>query len=293
MISLLRSAVELGVTFFDTAEAYGPFVNEELVGEALAPFRDQVVIATKFGFALDPAGERELGRRGQPAGAHQGGRGGLAETAGRRCDRSLLPTPRGPGRADRRRRGRGPGSDPGGQGQALRPVRGGGGNDPPRARGPARHRGAERVLAVDERTRSGGVADARGARDRLRPLQPPREGIPHGEDGRAHDVRQRATSEPRSRASLRRRGRRTRLWSTCSARSETGRVRHPRRSRSPGCSPRSRGSSRSPGRRSWSVWKRTSERPRSDSRPRISRRSTARPRRSGWRGLGTRSTSSG
>ena len=58
MISLLRSAVELGVTFFDTAEVYGPFVNEELVGEALAPFRDQVVIATKFGFALDPTGER-------------------------------------------------------------------------------------------------------------------------------------------------------------------------------------------------------------------------------------------
>ena len=59
MISLLRSAVELGVTLFDTAEAYGPFVNEELVGQALAPFRDQVVIATKFGFALDPEGERE------------------------------------------------------------------------------------------------------------------------------------------------------------------------------------------------------------------------------------------
>jgi aryl-alcohol dehydrogenase-like predicted oxidoreductase len=59
MISLLRQAVELGVTFFDTAEAYGPFVNEELVGEALAPLRDQVVIATKFGFVLDPAGERE------------------------------------------------------------------------------------------------------------------------------------------------------------------------------------------------------------------------------------------
>ncbi len=58
MISLLRDAVELGVTFFDTAEAYGPFVNEELVGEALAPFRDQVVIATKFGFDLEPTGER-------------------------------------------------------------------------------------------------------------------------------------------------------------------------------------------------------------------------------------------
>jgi aryl-alcohol dehydrogenase-like predicted oxidoreductase len=56
MISLLRSAVERGVTFFDTAEVYGPFNNEELVGEALAPLRGQVVIATKFGFAPDPKG---------------------------------------------------------------------------------------------------------------------------------------------------------------------------------------------------------------------------------------------
>jgi aryl-alcohol dehydrogenase-like predicted oxidoreductase len=57
MISLLRSAVERGVTFFDTAEVYGPFTNEELVGEALAPFHEQVVIATKFGFKLKPNGE--------------------------------------------------------------------------------------------------------------------------------------------------------------------------------------------------------------------------------------------
>jgi len=56
MTALLRSAVERGVTFFDTAEVYGPFTNEELVGEALAPFRGQVVIATKFGFKLDPNG---------------------------------------------------------------------------------------------------------------------------------------------------------------------------------------------------------------------------------------------
>ena len=54
MASLLRAAVEQGLTFFDTAEVYGPFTNEELVGEALAPFREQVVIATKFGFDLDP-----------------------------------------------------------------------------------------------------------------------------------------------------------------------------------------------------------------------------------------------
>ena len=56
MIGLIRSAVEQGVTFFDTAEVYGPFTNEELVGEALAPVRDQVVIATKFGFNLNPDG---------------------------------------------------------------------------------------------------------------------------------------------------------------------------------------------------------------------------------------------
>ena len=60
MIVLLRKAVELGITFFDTAEAYGPFINEELVGEALAPMRDQVVIATKFGFdtTVDPRGTK-------------------------------------------------------------------------------------------------------------------------------------------------------------------------------------------------------------------------------------------
>jgi len=61
MIALLRRAVELGVTFFDTAEVYGPFANEELVGEALAPLRNQVVIATKFGFDLDPATRERRG----------------------------------------------------------------------------------------------------------------------------------------------------------------------------------------------------------------------------------------
>jgi aryl-alcohol dehydrogenase-like predicted oxidoreductase len=60
MIGLIRTAVEKGVTFFDTAEVYGPFANEELVGEALEPFRGQVVIATKFGFKIDPAAERGI-----------------------------------------------------------------------------------------------------------------------------------------------------------------------------------------------------------------------------------------
>jgi aryl-alcohol dehydrogenase-like predicted oxidoreductase len=66
MISLLRAAVERGVTFFDTAEVYGPFTNEELVGEGLAPFRERVVIATKFGFKLDPNSGRSIGVNSRP-----------------------------------------------------------------------------------------------------------------------------------------------------------------------------------------------------------------------------------
>src|SRR5450631_3643896 len=57
-IKLIRAAVERGVTFFDTAQVYGPFLNEEVVGEALAPFRDEVVIATKFGFEFDADGKQ-------------------------------------------------------------------------------------------------------------------------------------------------------------------------------------------------------------------------------------------
>jgi aryl-alcohol dehydrogenase-like predicted oxidoreductase len=66
MISLIRAAVERGVTFFDTAEVYGPFTNEELVGEALAPLREQVVIATKFGFKLDPSTGKQAGLDSRP-----------------------------------------------------------------------------------------------------------------------------------------------------------------------------------------------------------------------------------
>ena len=65
-IAVIRAAYERGVTFFDTAEVYGPFVNEELVGEALAPFRDKVVIATKFGFDIDPADGKQRGLNSKP-----------------------------------------------------------------------------------------------------------------------------------------------------------------------------------------------------------------------------------
>jgi aryl-alcohol dehydrogenase-like predicted oxidoreductase len=67
MIALIHAAVERGVTFFDTAEVYGPFINEELVGEALAPFRQQVAIATKFGFKIDSETGRQAGLDSRPA----------------------------------------------------------------------------------------------------------------------------------------------------------------------------------------------------------------------------------
>jgi aryl-alcohol dehydrogenase-like predicted oxidoreductase len=75
-IGLVRTAVDLGITFFDTAEVYGPFVNEELVGEALAPVRDQVVIATKFGFAFDADG-RQTGLSSRPEDVRRAAEGSL------------------------------------------------------------------------------------------------------------------------------------------------------------------------------------------------------------------------
>jgi aryl-alcohol dehydrogenase-like predicted oxidoreductase len=76
MIALIRAAVERGVTFFDTAEAYGPYTNEELVGEALAPVREQVVIATKFGFEFDANGQ-ERGLNSRPEHIRQAVEGSL------------------------------------------------------------------------------------------------------------------------------------------------------------------------------------------------------------------------
>jgi len=65
-IATIHRAIDLGVTFFDTAEVYGPFANEELVGEALAPLREQVVIATKFGFDIDSASGKQWGLDSRP-----------------------------------------------------------------------------------------------------------------------------------------------------------------------------------------------------------------------------------
>jgi aryl-alcohol dehydrogenase-like predicted oxidoreductase len=97
MTSLLHATVERGVTFFDTAEVYGPFINEELVGEALSPFRGRVVIATKFGFDVspnfDPRGMKGApGLNSRPEHIKQGRRG-LAEATQGRVNRPALSTP--------------------------------------------------------------------------------------------------------------------------------------------------------------------------------------------------------
>ena len=123
MISLLRAAVERGVTFFDTAEVYGPFTNEELVGEALAPFRGKVVIATKFGFKLSASDKRPgvAGLNSRPEHIKQVAEGSLKRLKVDAID-LLLSAPRRPERADRRRGGSGEGTDSGRQGEALRPF---------------------------------------------------------------------------------------------------------------------------------------------------------------------------
>jgi aryl-alcohol dehydrogenase-like predicted oxidoreductase len=79
-IALIRAAVERGVTFFDTAEIYGPYTNEELVGEALAPVRKDVVIATKFGFDIDPNNSSQRGLTSRPEHIKKAAEGSLAET---------------------------------------------------------------------------------------------------------------------------------------------------------------------------------------------------------------------
>ena len=104
MISVIRGAVERGVTFFDTAQVYGPFANEELLGEALAPFRGEVVIATKFGFKFEYDGSARM--VASIAGRSTSNRPrGFTETAASGCYRSFLSTPRRP-RGTNRRRGR-------------------------------------------------------------------------------------------------------------------------------------------------------------------------------------------
>ena len=122
MLDLLRAAVDRGVTFFDTAEVYGPHTNEELVGEALAPFRGEVVIATKFGWAPGAEGETRWSRlNSRPEHIQRAVEGSLARLKVEAID-LYLPAPRRPRCPDRGCRRSRQGSDPAGQSETLRPV---------------------------------------------------------------------------------------------------------------------------------------------------------------------------
>src|SRR6266446_6533387 len=116
----------------------------------------------------------------QPTSAHQESRRRFAQAPEGRCDRPPVPASCGPRRPDRRGGRSGQGTHPRGQGQALRPLRGRCEDHSSRARGPGRHRRPERVFALVPRAREGSAADARGAWNRLRSIQPSRKGLSHG-----------------------------------------------------------------------------------------------------------------
>ena len=273
-IALIRAAVERGVTFFDTAQVYGPFTNEELVGEALAPFRDQVVIATKFGFEFDRDG-KQRGLNSRPEHIRQVDRG-LAQAARGRGHRSASIST-GSTRTCRSR------TSPGAVKELIQ-------------EGKVKHFGLSeagvqtirRAHAVQPVTALQSEyslwwrepeAEVLPALEELGigfvPFSPLGQGLPHGQDRREHDVRQHRLPQHRpalhagepqgesgpGRSAGQDRGARSR--------------RRRRRSRSPGCWPRSRGSCRSPAPRSCTAWRRTSAPRPSSSRPTISARSSS------------------
>ena len=209
-ITLIRSAFEQGVTFFDTAEAYGPFINEELVGEALAPFRDQVVIATKFGFQDGVVRTARTADRNA-----SGSGGGVAEAAPDRPHRSLLSAPRRSERADGRSGWNGQGADRGRKGQTFRHVGSGRADDPARACGAAGCCAAERIFPVVARARKGNPAAARRAGHRLRALQSARQRASLPERSTRRPSSTKPTFATSCRVSPKRTARPTGRWSRC------------------------------------------------------------------------------
>jgi aryl-alcohol dehydrogenase-like predicted oxidoreductase len=166
MITLLRAAFERGVTFFDTAEGYGPFKNEELVGEALAPFDGKVVIATKFGFKLDPTRSNAwVGLDSRPEHIRE-----VAESSLKRLKVDAIDL-----FYQHRVDPDVPIEDVAGAvkdlirevGQALWSVRSRRANDSSRACSPADHRRPKRILAVDSNSRAGSNTNIGRTRDRL------------------------------------------------------------------------------------------------------------------------------
>ena len=196
MISLIRAAVERGVTFFDTAEVYGPYTNEELVGEALAPVREQVVIATKFGFEFDSDGQQR-GLDSRPE--H------IKEVVERSLKRLKVDT------IDLLYQHRVDPDVP--IEDVASTVRGlieegkvkHFGLSEPGVQTIRRAHAVQPLTAVQSeyslwwrRPEERGAADPRGTRDRLRAVQPAGQGFPHGRDHREHDVRQQRLQQHRS-----------------------------------------------------------------------------------------------
>ena len=183
-IKLIRSAAELGVTFFDTAEAYGPFVNEDLVGEALAPFRDRVVIATKFGFR---SGDSNAGLDSRPERIRE-----VADAALKRLRTDHIDL-----FYQHRVDPNVPIEDVAGtvkelihQGKVkhFRTIGSRRTDDSPRPLGPGCHGASERILPVVAGARKGDPSDPRSARDRLRALQSAGQGLSDRRDQREHRV---------------------------------------------------------------------------------------------------------
>ena len=186
MIAVLRYAVEHGVTFIDTAEVYGPYDNEELVGDAIAPIRDQVVVATKFGWNIVDG--RMQGVDSRPEQIRRVADGSLKRLKvdtidlfyQHRVDPNVPIEDVAGAVGELVERGQGP---------ALRALRGRCRHDPSCACGVPGDRGAERVLAVDTRPGVGGAAGLRRAGHRVRAVQPARQGVPHRHGLGRRDVR--------------------------------------------------------------------------------------------------------
>ena len=292
-IALIRSAVERGVTFFDTAEVYGPFTNEELVGEALAPFRGQVTIATKFGFSLDPTGnEMWAGLNSRPAHIKE-----VAEASLKRLRVDAIDL-----FYQHRVDPAVPIEDVAGAVKDL--IR----------EGKVRHFGLSEA-GVQTIRRAHAVQPVAALQSEyslwwrlpeaeviptleelgigLVPYSPLGEGFPHGDDRRSDDVRQQGLPRRRCPGSVPTRGKPIRRSSTRWPRWPRESTRRPLRSPSRGCSGRSPGSSRSRALGSRTASRRTSAPSPSNSRRTISGRSRPLSRRSRFTGIGIPNTSSG
>ena len=244
-IDTIHRALDLGVTFLDTADMYGPFTNEQLVGKAIAGRRDEVQLATKFGNERNPDGSW-VRVNGTPDYVRAACDASLAAPR-RRPPRPLLPAPRRHHRPDRGDRRRDEGARRGGQGPAPRAVGGGRRHDPPRPRRAPDHRTPERVVAVHPRPRGRDPADRPRARHRPGAVLPARPRHAH----RRHHARvaeRRRLARHRLLPALRRRRPRRQPPARRRGQARSPRPRAAPRasSPSPGCSPRATTSPRSP-----------------------------------------------